>query len=156
MKQIIETRHYCRRGKGSLRALATETAGKLDVLGLDSDTLGVNSTKIGVLKEGDQVSLNGLLKSTDGRRLEAKIGLEVLSDLTDQPLKGELANQKLGGLLVATNLTKSDGTRLISMRLLDTTGRGGRLASNLVRELLARSLSSSGLASGLFSTGHCC
>jgi len=81
----------------------------------------MHTTKIGVLEEGDQVSLNGLLKSTDGRRLEAKIGLEVLSDFTDQSLEGELANQKLGGLLVATNLTKSDGTRLISMRLLDTT-----------------------------------
>jgi len=43
MKQIIETRHYCRRGEGSLRALATETAGKLNVLGLDGDALGVDS-----------------------------------------------------------------------------------------------------------------
>jgi hypothetical protein len=139
----------------SLRALATETASKLDVLGLNGNTLGMNSTKVGVLEEGDQVSLDGLLKSTDGRRLETKIGLEVLGDLTNQPLEGKLANQKLGGLLVATNLTKSDGTRLIPMRLLDTTSRGGRLASNLMGELLARSLSSSGLASGLFSASHC-
>ena len=82
-----------------------------------------HTTKVGVLKEGDQVSLNGLLKSTDGRRLETEIGLEVLGDLTDQSLERELANQKLGRLLVATNLTKSDGTRLIPMRLLDTTCR---------------------------------
>jgi len=71
----------------------------------------MHTIEIGILEEGDQVSLNGLLKSTDGRRQEATIGLEVLSDLTDQSVEGELAGQKLGGLLVTTNLTKSDGTR---------------------------------------------
>jgi len=70
----------------------------------------VDGAKVGVLKEGDEVSLNGFLKSTDGGRLEAEIGLEVLSDFTDQALERQLADQKLGGLLVATNLTKSDST----------------------------------------------
>jgi histone H3 len=93
-----------------LRALATETAGQLDVLGLDGDTLGVDGAEVGVLEQGDEVSLNGLLESTDGRGLEAEIGLEVLGDLTDQTLEGELADQELGGLLVATDLTESDGT----------------------------------------------
>jgi hypothetical protein len=32
-------------------------------------------------------------------------------------------------LLVATDLTESDGTRLVAVRLLDTTGRRGGLAS---------------------------
>jgi histone H3 len=93
-----------------LRALATETAGQLDILGLDGDTLGVDGAEVGVLEQGDEVSLNGLLESTDGRGLEAEIGLEVLGDLTDQTLEGELADQELGGLLVATDLTESDGT----------------------------------------------
>lgn len=93
-----------------LRALATETAGQLDVLGLDGDTLGVDGAQVGVLEERDEVSLNGLLESTDGRGLEAEIGLEILSDLTDETLEGELADQKLSGLLVATDLTESDGT----------------------------------------------
>jgi len=69
-----------------LRTLATETAGKLDILGLDSDTLGVDGAEVGVLEERDQVSLNGLLKSADGRRLEAEVRLEVLSDLADETL----------------------------------------------------------------------
>lgn len=81
----------------------------------------VLTTQVGVLEEGDEVGLNGLLKSTDGRGLEAKITLEILSDLTDKPLEGKLADQKLGRLLVTTDLTESDGTRLISVRLLDTT-----------------------------------
>jgi histone H3 len=93
-----------------LRALATETAGQLDVLGLDGDTLGVDGAEVGVLEEGDQVSLNGLLESTNGGGLEAEVGLEVLGDLTNQTLEGELADQELSGLLVATDLTESDGT----------------------------------------------
>jgi histone H3 len=93
-----------------LRALATETAGQLDVLGLDGDTLGVDGAQVGVFEEGDQVGLNGLLESTNGGGLEAEVGLEVLGDLTNQTLEGELADQELSGLLVATDLTESDGT----------------------------------------------
>jgi histone H3 len=93
-----------------LRALTAETAGKLDVLALDGDTLGVDGAQVGVLEEGDEVSLDGLLESADGRALEAQVGLEVLSDLTDETLEWELADEELGRLLVATDLTESDGT----------------------------------------------
>jgi hypothetical protein len=51
--------------------------------GLDGHTLGVNGAEVGVLEQGDQVRLDGLLESADGRRLEAKIGLEVLGDFTN-------------------------------------------------------------------------
>ena len=130
-------------GRRHLRALATEPSSKLDIFRLDSDTLdtqtllenvdrqhhwdresiylGMNSAQVGVLKEGDKVSFNRLLESTDGRGLEAEVGLEVLSDLTDQTLEGELSDQQLGGLLITSDLTESDGTRLIPVRLLDTT-----------------------------------
>jgi len=70
----------------------------------------VDGAKVGVLEERDEVSLDGLLKSTDGGRLEAEIALEVLGNLTNETLEGKLADQKLGGLLVAANLTESDGT----------------------------------------------
>lgn len=93
-----------------LRALATETAGKLDVLALDGDTLGVDGAQVGVLEERDEVSLDGLLEGADGGALEAKVALEVLGDFTDQTLEGELANEELSRLLVATDLTESDGT----------------------------------------------
>lgn len=86
------------------------------------------------------------LKSTDGAGLEAEVGLEVLSDLTNKSLEGKLADEKLGGLLVATNLTESDGTGLVAVRLLDTTGRGGGLASSLGSKLLTGGLATSGLA----------
>lgn len=50
---------------------------------MDGDTLGMDGAEVGVLEEGDEVGLNGLLESTDGRRLEAEIRLEVLGNLTN-------------------------------------------------------------------------
>ncbi len=98
-------------GKPSgLRALTAETAGELDVLGLDGDTLGVDGAQVGVLEEGDEVGLDGLLKRADGGRLEAQVRLEVLGDFAHQPLEGQLADEELGGLLVTTDLTESDST----------------------------------------------
>jgi hypothetical protein len=70
----------------------------------------MDGTKVGVLKEGDEVSLNGLLKSTDGGRLEAEVRLEVLGNLTDETLEGKLSDQELSGLLVTTNFTESDSS----------------------------------------------
>lgn len=66
-----------------LVALTTEAAGKLDVLGLDSDTLGVDGAQVGVLEEGDEVRLDGLLEGADGGGLEAEVALEVLGNLTN-------------------------------------------------------------------------
>ena len=138
-----------------LVALTTEAAGKLDILRLDGDTLGVDGAQVGVLEEGDEIRLDGLLESTDGGRLEAEIGLEILGNLTNQSLEGELADQKLSRLLVSSNLTESDGTGLVSVRLLDATGARGGLAGGLRSELLTRSLATSGLAGGLLGTSHC-
>ena len=63
---------------------------ELEVLRLDGDSLGVDSGQVGVLEEGDEVSLGRLLESHDGRRLEPKVGLEVLSDLTNETLEAVL------------------------------------------------------------------
>ncbi len=49
--------------KKHLRALATDAACELDVLGHDRDTLGVDGTEIRVLEEADKVRLSGLLES---------------------------------------------------------------------------------------------
>ncbi|TRY67801.1 hypothetical protein TCAL_15884 [Tigriopus californicus] len=90
-----------------LGALPTDTAGQLDVLGHDGDTLGVDGAQVGVLKETHQVSLRGLLQCHNSARLETQVGLEVLSNLTDQTLERQLTDEQLGGLLVTTDLTKS-------------------------------------------------
>src|SRR5687768_11609005 len=111
----------------TLGALTTEATGQVDILGLDGDTLGVDGSQVGILKERNDVSLGSLLEGTDGRGLETKVSLEVLGNLADETLEGELADQELGRLLVATDLTKSDGTGAVTMGLLDTSGGGGRL-----------------------------
>ena len=70
--------------------------------------------------------------------------LEVLSDFTNETLEGELADEELRRLLVATNLAKGDGTGAEAMGLLDTTGRGrgggGLARCGLGGELLTRGL----------------
>jgi histone H3 len=82
----------------NLSTLTTNAAGKLDVLGHDGDTLGVNGAQVGVLEETDEVGLRSLLKGSNGGSLEAEISLEVLSNLTNETLEGELTDQKLSGL----------------------------------------------------------
>ena len=126
----------------------------MDVLGHDGDTLGVDSAQVGVFEETNEVSLGGLLKCHHSRGLEAQISLEVLSDLTNQALEWQLADEKLGALLVATDLTQSDGARPVSVGLLDTSSSGGRFAGGLGGELLARGLASSRFTGGLLGTSH--
>ena len=105
----------------------------MDVLRLDGDTLGVDGAQVGVLKEGDEVSLNGLLESADGRRLEAEVRLEVLGDLTNQTLEGELADEELSRLLVTTDFTESDSSWLVSVGLLDTASAGSTFSRRFLR-----------------------
>lgn len=137
-----------------LGTLATDTAGKLDVLWHDGDTLGVDGAQVGVLEETDQVSLASLLKGHDGRALEAQVSLEVLCDLTHQTLEGQLADQKLSGFLVPTDLTESHCTGPVTMWLLHSTGGWGALTGSLGGQLLARSLSSCRLTGCLLGTCH--
>ena len=106
----------------------------------------MDGAEVGILEERDEVGLDGLLQGTDGRRLEPEIRLEVLGDFTDQTLEGQLSDQELGRLLVAANFSQGDGAGLVSVGLLDTAGRRGRLTSGLGRELLTRGLATGGFA----------
>ena len=91
-------------------------------LGLDGDTLGVDGGQVGVLEERDEVGLGSLLERHDGRRLEAEVGLEVLGNLANETLEGELADEELGRLLVATDLAEGDRSGAVLRR------RGGESA----------------------------
>ena len=152
----LEKGRLVRKGKCvcNLSTLSTDTAGELDVLGHDGDTLGVDGAQVGVLKQTDEVSLAGLLEGHDGRALEAEVSLEVLGDLTNKTLEWQLADEELSGLLVSSDLSESDGSWPVSVGLLDTSGGWGTLASCLGGELLARSLSSGRFTSGLFCSCH--
>ena len=125
-----------------LGAFSTDSAGQLDVLGHDGDALGVDGAEVGILEESDEVGLGRLLQSHDGGALEAEIGLEVLGDLADEALEGQLADQKLGALLVTTDLTEGDSPGPVTMGLLDSSGGWGTLTCCLGGQLFAWSLSS--------------
>ena len=138
-----------------LSTLSTDTAGKLDVLWHDSDTLGVDGTQVGVLKETNKVSLTGFLESHDSRALEAEVSLEVLGDLTNKTLEWQLADEELSGLLVSSDLSESDGSWPVSVGLLNSSSGWGRFSGSLGGQLLPGGLSSSGFTGSLLGTSHC-
>ena len=100
----------------------------------------MDSSKVGVLKEGDEVCLGGFLQCHHSRRLEAQVrlwhvelahkqscaaaktNLEVLGNFTDESLEGEFANEQFRRFLVPTDLTKGHCTGAETMGLLYTTG----------------------------------
>jgi hypothetical protein len=110
------------------------------------------------LEQGDEISLNGFLESTDGGGLESEIGLEVLGNFPDETLEGEFADQELSRFLVTTDLTEGDCTGAITMGLLDTSGCGGGFSGSLGGELFARGFATSRLTGSLLCAGHwmCC
>jgi hypothetical protein len=137
-----------------LRALSPDSARKLNILGHNSDALGVDSAEIGVLEETDEVRLGRLLECEDGGSLESEVGLEVLSDLTHKSLERELADEELSGLLVSPDLTESHGTGAVSVGLLHASSSGSGLSSSLGGELFSGGLASSRFAGSLFRTSH--
>ena len=111
-----------------LGTLSTDTASKLDVLWHDGDPLSVDCAQVGVLKETNQV---GLLEGHDGGALEPEVSLEILGNLTDQALDGQLADEELSRLLVAPDLTEGDCAWPVPVGLLDSAIGRGRLAGSL-------------------------
>jgi hypothetical protein len=53
-----------------LSTLSADSAGQLDVLWHDGDTLGVDCAQVSILEETYEVSFAGFLESHDGRALE--------------------------------------------------------------------------------------
>ena len=100
----------------------------------------MDGSQVGVLEQRDEVRLSGLLQCHNGRRLEAKVrlqtqsvyfegeyrptDLEVLGDLTDEPLEGELPDQQFSRFLVPSDFTECDSSGTEAMGLLDTTSGG--------------------------------
>jgi len=150
-RRVVECRHV---SCSFLGTLATDPPCQLDVLGHNGHSLGVDGAQVGVLEQTHQVGLRCFLKGANGRALESQVGLEVLSDLTNQTLEWQLADQQLGGLLVATDLTESDGSGPVPVGLLDTTGGWGRLPGGLGGQLLPGGLASGRLTCGLLGTSH--
>ena len=73
-----------------------------------------------------------------------EVGLEVLGDLADEALEGELADKELGGLLVLADLAESDGT-IVAVGFLTPPVAGADLRAALVASCLRGGLASGGL-----------
>ena len=140
--------------RSNLSTLSADTPGKLDVLGHDSDTLGVDGAQVGVLEQSNEIRFAGFLEGSNGGALEPEICLEVLSNLSHQTLEGELSNEKLGRLLVSPDLTESHSARPVSVGLLHSSGGWSGLSGSLGGQLLPGSFSSSGFTRGLLGTSH--
>ena len=63
--------------------------------------------------------------------MESDICLKILGNLPHEALEGELADEKVGGLLVATDLAESNGSGAVAVGLLDASLVGGGFASGL-------------------------
>ena len=137
-----------------LSTFSSDSSGELDVLGHDGDSLGVDGAQVGILKKADEVSFRSFLESHDGGRLESEVGFEVLGDFSDESLEGQLSDEKLGRFLVSSDLSEGDGSRSVSVWLLDASGCWSRLSSGLGGELLSRSFSSGRFSGGLLCSGH--
>ena len=81
-------------------------------------------TKIG-LDNDDHVR-----KHVDEKRKEGQTYLEVLSDLSHEPLERQLTDQKLGGLLVPPDFTECDSSRTEPVGLLDASGGSSLMKSS--------------------------
>ncbi|KAF4350065.1 hypothetical protein G4B88_000326 [Cannabis sativa] len=137
-----------------LSSLASDSTSQLNILWHDRNSLSVDRTEISVFEETDQVSFGSFLKSRHSARLESKIGLEILSDFSDQSLEWKLADQKLGALLVLPDLSQGDGSWPESVWLLHSSGGWSGLSCCLGRQLLPWRLSSGGFSCGLLGTSH--
>ncbi|KAK6933750.1 hypothetical protein RJ641_036644 [Dillenia turbinata] len=85
--------------------------------------------EVSVLKESNQVGLDNFLQDSDSGALETQIGLEVLSNLTNQMLEREFADEKLYALLVLSDFFESNGSKTETVGLLDSFNVRSQLAS---------------------------
>jgi len=93
-----------------LGLLSSDSSSQLNVLGHDRDSLGVDRTEISVFKETNEISFRSFLQRKYGGALESKVTLEVLSNLSNESLERQLANQQLRRLLELSNLSQGDSS----------------------------------------------
>ena len=137
-----------------LGTFSTDAASQLDILGHDGDPLGVDCADVGVLEQANKVCLTRLLECHDGRRLEAKIRLEILGHFPDQPLEWSFPKQQLGGLLIPPDFPQGYGSRPEPVGLLHSSSGRSTLPGSFGSKLLPRGLPTRRLASSLLGSSH--
>ena len=98
----------------------------------------MDRAQVGVFEQANQVRFGRFLQGQDRGGLESQVSLEILGDFSDQTLERQLSDEQFRGLLVLSDFSQRDGTRAVSVRLLDATSRRRRFARGFRRELLSR------------------
>ena len=101
----------------SLRSLSSDSSGQLDVFGHDGNSPGVDGAQVGVLKQPYKVGLHCFLETQYSCRLEPQVCLEVLGDLSHQPLERQFLNEECCTLLEVANVTECCCARPVSVWL---------------------------------------
>jgi len=151
-----EGAHY---GPKHSRSLATHASGKMEVPWHDCHALGVNCAQICVLEQADDVGLGGFLKSQKCGSGAKKLAAVVLKYFSNKALEWKLSEEELGGLLVLSDLTKSNGAGTVAVALayiiiIDAGCGGVALACGLGGQGLARCFATGAFAGSLFGTRH--
>ena len=73
-----------------VEALSADATGEVQVLFQDGHTSGVDGTEVGIFEETCEVAFGSLLKGQEGRALEAELGVNTVTDGTDETLEGGL------------------------------------------------------------------
>ena len=142
----------------------------MQVLRHDSDSLGMNSAKVGVFEQSDQISFSGFLECQDCLRLESDLGLTFLSNFLHQSLERKLSDQEvsLKGIrmgkrkrikyrfLESSDFTQCYGSWSEFVWLFHSACNGCRLTSSLSHQMLSWNLCSCCLSCSLFSSCHFC
>ncbi len=103
----------------------------------------MDGTEVGILEETSKIALSSLLKSKKGSALEAKLGVDPLTDSSNEALEGGLSKQESGCFLVSLDF--SDGNCAgsepkLSLAPLDSTiSSCGLLASFIILARLGTS-----------------
>lgn len=76
--------------------LTADSAGEVEILGHNGDTLGVNGAQVGVLEEADKVCFSSFLEGQHCLALEPDVLLELHGDLPHESLEWKLPDEKVG------------------------------------------------------------
>lgn len=97
--------HRCLSGR--LSPLSPYPAGQLDVLGHDSDTLGVDGAQVGVLKQANQVSLASFLLGQRRGLKERSLGTRGPEQTKQYPIRTDLDQHVKSKCTVVQNVKLS-------------------------------------------------
>ena len=94
----------------------------------------MDGAKVCVLEETCEVALSSLLKGQEGGTLEAELGVDALTDSSDETLEGGLSKHEICSLLVLLDLSNGDcsGSESELALLLDATLSSSGLLASLV------------------------